>query len=820
MDVRSTDLRRPVCFLIVGMMLTWADFCASALPNQEAKWDFTSAKILFNQTCSGCHGADAGGGERAPALVNNAELRALTTGEIQRIIKNGKPGGMPAFALPDRDLAQLGLWLKSENETALEEQPRGDIVAGQQFFFGKGNCAGCHMVDGRGNTNGPDLSAIALTATVHEIELVLDDPTSQQGARSTPTCPAWAFCPDVRWGVVSVRLRNGSVLRGFARSEAEHYLELQTFDGRMHSFIDGEFTQVTHESKSYMPPLKATPQERENIISYLSTLGGVQTESVPSSQQPVSPKDTQLVTHPERGEWPTYNGLPSGNRHSSLDQINANNIAHLQLQWSYSPGGTMLETTPIVVDGVMYITGGGQVCALDARTGTTIWCTPFVSRTRAKVGGAADEASQPVGGSQAASGKDSGGGSASPTVMNRGVALLGERIFFTTNDARLVCLNRVTGSVLWNVRLVDAGEPGLYLASSAPIVVGDLVVSGVAGGDMPMRGFLAAFEATTGKLAWRVWTIPKAGEPASDTWVGNALPTGGGATWLPGSYDSETGMLYWAVGNPYPDTNGDERVGANLYTNSVIALDARTGAMRWHYQFTPHDLHDWDATEPLLLVDSRFGGRERKLLLQANRNGFLYVLDRRSGELLFAAPFVKKLTWASGIGSDGAPKLLAGNEPTIEGTKTCPSVRGATNWYSSAFSPETGMMYVMAVEDCSIYKKQGIVFNGDRNIADPGKRFLRALDIATGAIVWEIPLTGAQEANYSGVLSSSGDLVFYGETGGAFAAADARTGKPLWKFRANVPWRASPMTYMVNGRQYVAIAAGSDILSFALGAGS
>jgi alcohol dehydrogenase (cytochrome c) len=292
---------------------------------------------------------------------------------------------------------------------------------------------------------------------------------------------------------------------------------------------------------------------------------------------------------------------------------------------------------------------------------------------------------------------------------------------------------------------------------------------------------------------------------------------GGAATWLTGSYDGETGLLYWPTGNPFPDTDGEDRKGDNLYTNCVVALDAKSGKLRWHYQFTPHDLHDWDATEPLVLVNARFRGSERRLLLQGNRNGFFYVLDRVSGELLLAKPFVKRLTWASGIGPDGRPQLVAGNTPTPGGTKACPAVRGATNWYSTAFNPATRLFYMMTVEDCSIYRQAKLGgYVPFRDPSDPPKKYLRALDLETGNIAWEVPQYGAPESNYSGVLSTAGGLVFYGETGGGFAAVDAKSGRTLWHFETNNVWKASPMTYMVKGRQYVAIASGGNILSFAL----
>jgi PQQ-dependent dehydrogenase (methanol/ethanol family) len=753
--------------------------------------DFAQAEKRFNQLCAGCHGPSGAGGDRAPALTNNRRLRTSNESQIADLIKNGTQGGMPAFPLPEKELWSLARWVRSLNMSAFDTRPAGDAVAGGQFFFGKGQCSTCHMVGGRGKVNGPDLSDIGRKSTVWELELVLDNPTSQMGIHTTPTCPSWAFCPDEAWAVVNVHLRNGSTLRGFARNRAEHDLQLQTFDGEIHLLTDADYEEIFREKESYMPPLKATAEERRNLITYLSNLGGNPIGPLASEIEPVSAEAIEAVMKPKAGEWPTYNGVPGGNRYSALKQINTQNVRQLQLQWVYALRAPGLETTPLVSDGVMYVTAPGDVCALDSRSGREIWCyTRSNSRGRRGLGNVSED-------------------------PNRGVAILGDRVFFVTRDAHLVCLHRLTGGLMWEVNMPET--PGRYSATSAPLVVGDLVISGIAGGDTPLRGFLTAYRATTGEQVWRFWTIPKPGEPASETWKGNALPTGGGATWLTGSYDTETDTLYWAVGNPYPATDGDEREGTNLYSNCVLALEPKTGKLRWYYQFTPHDLHDWDATEPFVLVDTNYRGRERKLLLQANRNGFLYVLDRTNGELLLGKPFVRKMNWASGIGPDGKPQTLPANRPTKAGVKGCPSVRGATNWYSTSFHPGTGLFYVMAVEDCSIYRQaQDGGYEGDRDPKDPGSKFLRAFDIRTGEIIWEIPQVGPQEANYSGVLSTAGGLVFYGETGGGFAAVDAKTGKTLWGFKATEPWKASPMTYVMNGRQYVAIASGGNILSFAL----
>lgn len=744
-------------------------------------------KSIFQQYCAGCHGANAQGGDRAPSLVKNPTLLERTDAQIHDLIKNGSRGGMPAFALPEDDLKALTKWVRSLNLSALEARPGGDLAAGEQFFFGKGRCSECHMVHGRGKPNGPDLSNIGRRSTVREIADVLADPTSQMGTHPTSSCPSFAFCPDESWRVINVRLHNGTSLRGFLRHQGKHDLQLQTFDGRLLSLTDTNYEEVLRENSSYMPALQASEGERRNLVAYLSTLGGSVTGPLSGSDDTVSPDAIHAILHPHQGDWPTYNGVLSGNRYSSLDQINNHNVGSLQLQWVYSLNSPELEMTPLVSGGVMYVTAPGRVCALDARSGTEIWC---YLRSEAAAG--------PLG-----------------SQPNRGVALLGDRVFFATDSAHLLCLNRLTGGVVWDINMVDSS--GRYTATSAPLVVGDLVISGIAGGDAPLRGFLAAYNALTGREVWRFWTIPKPGDPGSETWQGKAIESGGGATWLTGSYDVETETLYWAVGNPFPATDGDDRDGTNLYTNCVVALNASDGKLKWYYQFTPHDLHDWDATEPLLLVDAPFHGVNRKLLLQADRNGFFYVLDRTNGELLLAKPFVRKLNWASGIGADGKPQVLPANRPSRAGTKTCPAVRGATNWYSSSFSPVTKLFYFMAVEDCSVYRQSHDGgYEGVRDPADAGQRFLRALDIETGSTAWQIPQFGSTESNYSGVLATAGGVLFYGESGGEFTAVDSKTGRWLWGMRTNAVWRASPITYSIEGRQYVAIAAGTNLLSFAV----
>ena len=777
--------------LLIVFALLLAALGASHVRAQEK---FTNAKDDFERTCAVCHGSGGGGGDRAPALADNPDLRRLDAEGIAAIIRRGMPGGMPAFAnLPQPQVTEISAWLKSMNESALRKAPPEQVSAGEKFFFGEGGCSGCHMVRGRGATLGPDLSGIGARSTFKEINAWVDNPTSQMGVKTLAVCPFWAFCPDFQWAIADVALKGGGTLRGYLRGQTEHEVQILDLQGKLHLLDSSQYGSVTREKQSAMPVLHASADQRRDLLAYLSSLAGAEEGALTTSSAPVTQADIDQVMKPTRGDWPSYNGGFDGNRFSPLDQITTTNVKNLQPQFAFAPGGSGLEGTPVVIDGVMYVTGGTRVCALNARTGAPIWCTPRNNG----IASAPKSAPAPVG-------------------PNRGVAVLGNRVFYISDDAYLVCLNRLTGAVMWSVWLPEKGAQGKFYSSMAPMVVDDLIVAGIAGGDSPMRGFVAAYRPDSGKLAWRFYTIPKPGEKLAETWKGRALPTGGGATWSTGSYDAETGTLYWAVGNPYPDTDAGERGGRNLYTNSVIALDARTGTFEWHFQFTPYDTHDWDATQPLVLVDANWKGKPRKLLLSAQRSGVFYVIDRTDGQFLLAKPFVNKDTWTKGFEKDGTPIMAAGNTPTADGTKTCPGVRGATNWYPQSFDPQTGLFYVMAAEDCGIYRKTGKIFGPNPDPSDVGTRLVRALNIETGDVAWEKLLVGPQETNYTGVLTTAGGLLFHGETGGDFAAVDAKTGQTLWTFRANDSWRASPMTYMVDGRQYVAAMDSTNLFSFAL----
>jgi len=632
-------------------------------------------------------------------------------------------------------------------------------------------CSACHGADGQGGERGPGFIAALAFRTDAELATLIREGLPARGMPgfSVPPAQMPAIVAHIRrlqsragpeLQRVKVDTIEGRPLEGLALNQSSVDLQLLSADKRIHLLRrDGErYRAVTSQA-----------------------------------------------------DWPTYHGQLGGNRYSPLDQISTHNVSRLAPAWTFSiPDTSRLQVTPVVVDGVMYVTAANECYALDAGNGRRLW---HFKRPRTK--GLAGDAAAGI---------------------NRGVAVAGHRVFMITDHAHILALDRFTGSLLWETTMADWRLN--YGATSAPLAVGDLVVSGTSGGDEGARGFVAAFDQATGKEVWRFWTVPARGEPGSETWKGTAIDHPCAAAWLTGTFDPELGTLYWPTGNPCPDYDGSERLGDNLYSDSILALDVRTGRLKWFYQYTPHDVWDWDAQQPPVLVDVEWQGAPRpstssgrtepvevrKLLLHANRNGFFYVLDRATGKLLLAKPFVKKLTWAREIGPDGRPILNPDQYPTAEGTKVCPAVEGATNWFSTSFNPATGLYYVQTLEKCNIFTRRPEVWRAGQSFyggstkrvpGEPGQKILRAIDIRTGAIAWELPQIGPANS-WGGTLSTAGGLVFVGEDSGALMAVDAATGEPRWQFQANVLWKASPMTYMFDGRQYVAVAAGPTLIAFAL----
>jgi alcohol dehydrogenase (cytochrome c) len=503
-----------------------------------------------------------------------------------------------------------------------------------------------------------------------------------------------------------------------------------------------------------------------------------------------------LLTRPVGANWTSYNGDYTGRRFSSLHEINAKNVGQLGAAWVFHPGNSQrLEATPVVIRGMMYVTSANDVFALDARTGRALW-----HHERPVSSGLLDDAA---------------------AHKNRGVAVWQHFVYVETDDAHLLCLDARSGSVLWDVQYADKAKH--YGATSAPLVVKGAVIVGTSGGDSGVRGFVAAYDAVTGKLNWRLWTIPGPREFGSSSWPGDSYLHGGATTWMPGTYDSELDTLYWTTSNAAPDFVGDSRPGDDLYTSCVLAIDPNTGKLKWYFQFTPHDLYDYDANETPVLADVEENGTIRHLLVQANRNGFFYVLDRTNGKFLRATSFVEKLNWAKGVDASGRP-LLSDRIPTREGTLICPGVNGATNWFSPSYNPNTGLFYLMALESCNLFFASPRQFVPGETYYDTGtklppdehsRKILLALSVADGKTAWRYPQVG-QGDSWGGTLTTAGGLVFFGDDADSLEAVEATTGHALWHFNTGQRISASPMTYAVDGVQYVTICAGSDVFSFAL----
>jgi alcohol dehydrogenase (cytochrome c) len=501
-----------------------------------------------------------------------------------------------------------------------------------------------------------------------------------------------------------------------------------------------------------------------------------------------------LNAQTDNGTWLTYGRNYSGWRHSELKQITTANVGQLTLQWQFQIGVQgKFETTPLVFDRMMYVTGPtNHAWGLDLRSGRQIW-----------------HYYQPL----------PRGVSICCGQVNRGFAVLGDKLFKVNLESKLVAIDPKTGDTIWESE-IDSIKKG-YSATVAPLVAKNLVLVGVAGAEYGVRGFIDAFHADTGKRAWRFWTIPGPGEPGNETWGGDSWMRGGGSIWIPGTYDPELNLTYWGTGNPGPDWNGDVRPGDNLYTDSVVALDVDTGKLKWYFQFTPHDTHDWDAISDPTLLDLTIKGRKVKALVHANRNGHFYVLDRANGQFLLARPYTK-ITWADGIDAKGRPILISNQDPTEDGTKSCPAVGGGHNWQATTFSPLTGFYYFTTTEGCQIYYKtfqefrEGQLYTGSTGapiLMEPTSGAVVAVDPATGDTKWRFDTVTPPT---SGLLSTAGGLVFAGDREGYFFALDARSGKVLWKFQTGGTVIAPPITYQFEGRQYVAVPAGSAMMTFAL----
>jgi alcohol dehydrogenase (cytochrome c) len=496
----------------------------------------------------------------------------------------------------------------------------------------------------------------------------------------------------------------------------------------------------------------------------------------------------------EPQNWLTYSGDYSGRRFSALDQVNVTNAHSLVAKWVYQTGATgKLETTPLVVDGILYASAqDDRAFALEARTGRPIWMYQH----------------QLPGDIRPCCGR-----------VNRGLAILGDKVFLGTLDAHVIALDTKTGNVIWDAVAADYQKG--YSFTVAPLAVKNLVVIGVSGGEYGVRGFIDAYDAATGARKWRFYTVPGPGEPGHETWEGDSWKIGGAPAWNTGTYDAATNQIFWPTGNPSPSNRGEGRAGDNLYSNTLLALNADTGKMNWYFQFTKHDEHDWDATQVPVIIDSG-GDSGKHLIAQANRNGFFYVIDRTTGKLISASAY-GKITWSDTKDAEGRPVANKNASPTLEGHTVCPGALGTTNFMAPTYDPQTALFYVTARDQCDTFStapqpyEAGHAYYGSAYFpsdeAEPYRGFLKAIDPATGEIKWTFEHTSP---TWSGVLATAGALVFTGDAEGNFIALDAASGKALWHFQMGGAVYAAPMAFAVDGKEYVAIAAGSAVYAFGL----
>ena len=753
---------------------------------------------LYVQACQVCHGGDARG-DRAPAL-NGRLTRGERDGEIFLNIRGGVRGTqMPAFAKLSADqIWQLVAYIRglSGSASAVETATpvTGDVSAGEAVFFGtKGGCANCHQVNGRGGVAGPDLSTAGRNTAEALKAKIVDPKTMLGGGAGRGRGPR-------RPQTLIATTRDRREIRGVRRNEDTFSVQMVDASGQLHMLEKSQLASLRVEDSSLMPANfgdRLSPVELQNVVAYLKTLNGRDLAKTIAAPIPAGAVTAERLRNAddEPHNWMMYWGNYQGTHFSKLDQIKPGNAKLLQAQWTAQlPGDQVLQTTPIVIDGVMYTSGPpGQVFALDARTGRQIW--RYERKMKSTHAYAINQS-------------------------NRGVTVLGNRVFFGTLDAALVALDARNGLPLWETQLADV-QLGHSL-TSPPLAVGNKIITGISGGEFPIRGFIDAYDPATGQRLWRFYTIPGPGEPGNDTWLGDSWKEGGSATWLTGTYDPESNVLYWPTGNPAPAINGDVRLGDNLYSASVVALNPDTGKLIWHYQFTPNDTHDWDSTEDVMLVDRVFKGERRKLLLHGDRNGFLYALDRTNGKFISAYPFIKQ-TWNKGFDDQGRPIPVEGWRASEKGSVDIfPGMGGGTNYQAPSYDPASGWFILAYMESGQKYfstpvtPEPGRQYQGGRAVRldAPARAGIKAVDPETGETKWDFPLIQGSLTN--GVLATAGGVVLAASADGNLIVLESKTGKYLWRFQTGGAMAASPISYAIDGRQFVAVASGNVVYSFAL----
>ncbi|MCP5412008.1 MAG: PQQ-dependent dehydrogenase, methanol/ethanol family [Alphaproteobacteria bacterium] len=736
---------------------------------------------IFNSTCTACHGVGATGG-RGPALNTGSFAHGAGDYDIFQTIRSGVAGTqMPSFArLASDDVWKVVTYIKSlSGGEGGGEVLKGDPARGQALFFGAGGCTACHEMNGRGAPYASDLS----DAGTKSAELIRNGVVHKLRRRFGPS-PEFA----------KVTMKDGTSHDGFVTAQDSFAIALN---------VSGKFVTLNKkdvqsiDSRSAVPAdNKLTDAQVDDVVAYLA--GQKKRDLAEAAKITPAPVLTYARIRDAAAEpqnYPTYWGDYHGHHFSELTQIDKANVGKLQAKWAASlPGQSTLESIPVVVDGVMYVSGPpGDVYAFDAKTGLQLW---HFHRKQDIV--------NPY----------------QINPSNRGVAVLDGRVFFGTLDDNLIALDAHTGRELWEVRIADTMEG--FTLTGAPLAVKDKIIMGSSGGEMGLRGFLDAYDPATGKRLWRFYTTPAPGEPNAGTWPGDTWKLGGGGTWLTGSFDPELNTLYWGIGNPAPSFNQYGRKGDNLYTDSVVALDPDTGKLKWYYQFTPNDSHDWDSEEDMVLADQMVDGKLKKLLLHTDRNGVFYALDRVTGQFQWAKPFVKT-TWVKGWDKNGRPIVNHDTDATPEGKIVWPAT-GGTNFQAPSYDKDSYTLFLQTNEaqgwansGPAVFER-GKLYTARGSVAPPpgppAKPAIKAIDTRNGDILWTTPVQVPSLS--AGVMATRGGVVFVATSEGQFMALDSKTGKPLWNFRTGGRMTSSPMGYAVDGKQYVAIGAGNMLYSFAL----
>ncbi|HVY94246.1 MAG TPA: PQQ-dependent dehydrogenase, methanol/ethanol family [Bryobacteraceae bacterium] len=768
-----------------------------------------AGRTLYDAQCQSCH---------AQGFANYQH--GSEDGEIFLNIRNGiRSTTMPAYTQLSTDqIWQIVSYMRTLNAgggapaTVSSEAGGGDTAAGKAVFEGKGGCLSCHQFNGKGTPVGPDLTFTALNAD--QIAAFITNPNAPPaaagggGGRGRGRGFGRGGGAAARATVIATTA-DGKVYKGTRKSQDSFTIQMVDTNGVFRSFDRAALKDLKIDMTSLMPADFSTRLSAAEIHDVAAYLKGAADPAAPADPaHAVLTWNRILNAAKEPANWTTYWGDLAGTHYSALNEITSANAKNLQAQWMTPiPGEGQIQATPLVVDGILYTTGpigaanagSTQVLAMDAKTGKVLWRYDRPQKVR-----------NPYENNR----------------VNRGVSILDNRVFVGTLDAALVALDAHTGKQLWEVQLADTKEG--YEVTCPPLVVKDKIITGISGGEFGIRGFLEAYDPATGKKLWHWNAIPGPGEFGNDTWEGDSWQHGSGGTWLTGVYDPSLNLVYWTVGNPGPVINGDVRKGDDLFTASVVAIDPDTGQRKWHYQFTPNDTHDWDSTEDTILVDRQWHGQARKLMLHADRNGVFYVLDRVTGKLLSATPFVRA-TWVKEWDANGRPVFADNWRASAEGVTVYPSLGGGTNFQAPSYSAKTGWFYVVYHDSPGNYSEGPQTYEAGRQYqgrgngggfgpppagGQPNTQGVMAIDPETGKSQWKFELT--QEALPPGVLATAGNVVFAATTEGYLIALDAVNGKLLWKYNTGAPLAASPISYAVDGRQYVAISGTGGLFTFAL----